>query len=41
MPRYMAMLWCVVMPNVPDGAEHAKFYTPDRPIKVEALYDAG
>lgn len=24
-----------------DGAEHAKFYTPDRPIKVEALYDAG
>lgn len=27
--------------DVPDGAEHAKFYTPDRPIKVEALYDAG
>ena len=27
--------------DVPDDAKHANFYTPDRPIKVEALYDAG
>lgn len=26
--------------DVPDDAKHANFYTPDRPIKVEALYSA-